>query len=291
MDFDPSLIPAEKLRANLAETPQVDGATLKGRIADLVRADSKERKVPTQEHAILELAPDLSREQLGEILNQIANDAAFADIKAVVAPSGRFYLFSEASLSRNEAAEHGYVEEAKLAIVEKIRKDSQYVALTAAAELDQFFPAPEPEKRAALLAEIGTDQRFRDIQTLTGVNGEVHFHSDRYLSDNYGKIMKRAKANDAGLAIAELVRDRSRIMPAPTKLALFNDAVFMLSPAQIEAFVEGLSRPDAVPEYADIKKLVHPTTGAVYLYSDKWLNGDAAFRVMDWDEVGAAQNP
>ncbi|HTP52167.1 MAG TPA: hypothetical protein VMK42_15840 [Anaeromyxobacteraceae bacterium] len=287
--FDPSLPSAETIRAVPADVPELGAPEMKALIAGQVRSDSAERKAPTQEHAVQGLLPDLPRERLGELLAEMAAEATFGDIKAIVAPSGRVYLFSEPNLARAQAMERCLLEEAKIAIVERIRKDSQLVALTGLPDLERLFPSPEPEKRSALLAEIQADERFRDIQSMSGPGGERYFHSDTHLSSNYGRIMVRAKANNPGQAIAELVRDRSRAMPAPTKVSLFNDRVFGIAPAQIEAFLEGLAKP--APEFSDIKKLVHPTTGAVYLYSDRWLLEAAAFRVMDWDEVGAAQNP
>ena len=287
--FDPTQSPVERIRANPAETPQVDPSELKARIAAQVRADSKERKSPTPEHSVLAIAADIERERLSELLGEMASDPAFGDIKAVVAPSGRIYLFSEPDLGRNDAAEKCFVEEAKISIVERIRKDSLLVALTPFSDLVELFPWPEPEKRLAFLAELREDERFRDIQLITGSNGDVFLHSDLHVSSNYGKIMMRAKVNDDDLAIAEFVRDRSRIVPAPTKLTVFNDWAFGLTPARVQAFVDKLGEPTA--EFADIKKLVHPTTGAVYLYSEKWIHELTAYRVMDWDEVGAARNP
>jgi len=289
--FDPSLMPTEKVRASPADDPAVGPAELKARLAAQVRADSTVRGAPTPEHAVLAAVSPCSRDELRELLEDLAGDPAYADVKAIVVPSGRFYLFSEPSLERNAAAQRCAREEAKIAIVERIRKDSQYTALTPMSDLDGLFPSPEPEQRALLIEELRGDERFRDIQVLAGPGGELHFHSDTHLSGNYGKIMMRAKGDDPALAIAELVRDRSRDMPAPTKVTLFRDRVFGLREEQIGAFVEGLGRPEAAPEYADIKKLVHPSTGAVYLYSDRWLLEQAAFRVMDWDEVGASQNP
>jgi hypothetical protein len=70
---------------------------------------------------------------------------------------------------------------------------------------------------------------------------------------------------------------------------LFQERVFGLSPEQVEQFMEKLQEPRG--EYADIKKIVHPVTGAVYLYSDKYMHELTAYRIMDWEEVGAAQNP
>jgi hypothetical protein len=291
LNFDPSCLPAEKLRTNPAETPEPAPAEVKARIAGQVRADSRERAAPTPEHVIQQLFPELAVQRVSELLAEMAAEPAYADVKAVVAPTGRVYLFSEVHLAREAAAERCLVEEAKLEMVDKIRKDSLFIALTPLADLDRYFPSPDPGRRAALLAELRADERFQDIQTLAGPGDELHFHSDRHLSCNYGRIMMRAKANDPGLAIAELVRDRSRVMPAPTNVTLFRDRVFAISAAQLGAFVEGLARPEAAPQYADIKRLVHPETGAVYLYSEKWLaEGDAA-RMMDWEEVGAARNP
>ena len=291
LNFDPSSVPAEKLRTNQSEAPEPAPAELKARIAGQVRADSRERAAPTPEHVLQRLLPEVTGQRVGELLAEMAAEPAYADVKAVVAPTGRVYLFSEAHLGRDVAAERGLVEEAKLEMVDKIRKDSLFIALTPLADLDRYFPSQEPERRAALLAELRADERFQDIQVLAGPGDELHFHSDRHLSCNYGKIMMRAKANDPGLAIAELVRDRSRVMPAPTNVTLFRDRVFAISAAQLGAFLEGLARPEAAPQFADVRRLVHPETGAVYLYSEKWLAEADAFRMMDWEEVGAAKNP
>jgi hypothetical protein len=291
MQFDPTLSPPDKLRANPSETPEIDPAAVKARLAALVRADSSERRAPTQEHSVQELAPGLPAERWSELLAEMAAEPAYADIKAVVTPSGRVYLFSEPRLNRNDAAERCFVEEAKIAIAEKIRSDSQYVVLTPMADLERLLPWPEPERRAALVAELRADPRFEDIQAVTGPGGELHLHSDRYVSSSYGRIMTGARANDPARAISEFVRDRSRDIPAPTKITVFRDQVFAISSAQLASFVEGLDRPEGGGEHADIKKLVHPATGAVYLYSDRWLVEAAAVRIMDWEEVGSARNP
>ncbi len=291
MTFDPSFAPSEKLNVATGEAPALDPAALKRRIAELVRTRSADGHTPAQEHEVEALDEDLAPERRSALLAEMAVEPEYADIKAVVAPSGRVYLFSEPRLDRNAAVARSRVEESKLAIVAKIRADSLYVALTPMSDLDPLFHSADPAEREALLAELRADPRFQDVQTLSGADGEAWFHSDTHLSGNYGRIMLRAKAGDPGLAIAELVRDRSRVMPAPTSLKVFEDRVFELSREQIDGFVAGLGRPDAAPEYADIKRLVHPETGAVYLYSDKWMLEVDAFRVMDWDEVGAARNP
>jgi hypothetical protein len=278
----------DKLRVEAPEPPPPDKPLLKVRIAERVRSDSGQRSRLTLEHEILDLTPELEKDELRALLAEMATEGSFGDIKAVVAPSGRVYLFSEKHLIAVEAAEKGRVEEARLAVVEKIRADSSRIALTPAADLDPLFPFAEPERRAELLAEIMADDRFADIQSVTGPRGEVYYHSDRFVSGNYGAIMMRAKAKDPCWAIAELVRDRSRIMPAPSKVTLFKAAVFEIDPAELDSLVgELLQR----PEHADVKRLVHRETGAVYLYSDRYLDERRAYDIMDWEEVGALRNP
>jgi hypothetical protein len=291
MPFDPAFTPTEKLNVAAGEAPALDPAELKRRIAALVRAASAERRTPAQEHEVAALDEELPPARRSALLAEMAEDPAYADIKAVVAPSGRVYLFSEPALDRNAAVARSRVEESKLAIVEKIRGDSLYVALTPLADLGPLFHSADPAERAALLAELQADPRFQDIQQLAGADGEPWFHSDTHLSGNYGRIMLRARAGDPALSIAELVRDRSRVMPAPTRVTVFQDRVFELSREQLDAFVDGLGKPGADPGYADIRRLVHPETGAVYLYSDRWMLEVDAVRVMDWEEVGQARNP
>jgi D-alanine-D-alanine ligase-like ATP-grasp enzyme len=55
----------------------------------------------------------------------------------------------------------------------------------------------------------------------------------------------------------------------------------------METVVENLLRQ---PEYQDIKKIV-ATTGAIYLYSDKYLDPGAAQWQVQWEEVERHNNP
>lgn len=279
---------AEKLHVVVAEdAPPPDLEALKLRVAERVRTDSQRGRL-TAEREVAALVPELGRRELSALVTSMAEDGRHADVKAVVAASGRVYLFSERHLIAVEAAELGRIEEAKLAIVERIRADSSRITLTAAADLEPLFPYPEPERRAALLEEIRTDERFQDVQVVAGPNGEVFYHSDRFVSGNYGAIMMRARQSDPCFSIAELVRDRSRIMPAPTRIDVFHDPVFQVDTSRLEDFVAELLKRDG---YADVKRLVHPRTRAVYLYSERYLDEGRAREIMDWEEVGALRNP
>ena len=46
-----------------------------------------------------------------------------------------------------------------------------------------------------------------------------------------------------------------------------------------------------VRQVGDIKKMVHPVTGGVYLYSGRFMTEDVAWAMMDWEEVGRDANP
>ena len=287
-EFDPTAPVEEKLQAEPAPAPPPEPPSLEARIAGLIRANAAERAAVTAEWEIRKLAPRLRRQELSAALARMSAEPLYADVKAVVAPSGRLYLFSEPSLAAAAAQEKARFEEAKELIAEKVRRDSQQPQLTPAADLEPLFPSAVPEERAALLAALSADERFKDIQSLAGAPGELYYHSDTFLSGAYGKIMMRARAKDPALAIAELVRERARNLPRPTKITIFEDPVFGFEAAGIEAHVEAtLGR----AEYADVKRMVHPATGAIYLFSDRFLDPQQAWMLMDWDEVGAAQNP
>jgi len=278
----------DKLRVVADDPPPLDLGQLKARIAEKIRADSRDLRRLTPEKAILALVPELDPRELRALVSEMASEGAYADVKAVVAASGRIYLFSEKHLIAVEAAELGRIEEARFAIVERIRSDSSRIVLTTGADLEPLFPFPEPERRAALLAEIRADERFQDIQVVSGPGGEVYYHSDRYVSGNYGAIMMRARTGNPCWSIAELVRDRSRIMPSPTKLTVFDDPVFLLAPGKLASLVEELLTREG---FEDVKRIVHPKTRAVYLYSTRYLDERRAFDIMDWEEVGLLKNP
>ncbi|MFT3914989.1 MAG: hypothetical protein QM704_12995 [Anaeromyxobacteraceae bacterium] len=286
--FDPTRpAPPEKLQAVPQDVPDARPAALKATIAAHVREASRAGRIAT-EQSVRALAPELSQQRLSELLAEMAGEGAYGDVKAVVAPSGRVYLFSETTLIAVEAQQKAGVEEAKIAIAEKIRADSRMLLLTPAAALEPLFPFEGEAQRAGLLEEVKADPRFKDLQAVTGPKGEVYWHSDAYISGNYGKIMMRSRTADFGWAIAEFVRDRSMIQPAPTRISVFKESVFGIDFRKIEDLVLELL---AKPEYADVKKLVQRETGAVYLYSERHLTEQQATHLMDWEEVEKARNP
>ncbi len=103
------------------------------------------------------------------------------------------------------------------------------------------------------------------------------------------KIVERVKSDfqDLCATIAETVRDASRTYPRPTNCKLFQEKAFGINPDELANIIaEVMQR----PEFMDIRRIVHPS-GAVYLYSSKFLDQFQAWYIMDWEEVGSRHNP
>ncbi|HEX7573374.1 MAG TPA: hypothetical protein VF514_09785 [Bacteroidota bacterium] len=289
--FDPTIPTVEKVlvepTAEAAGKDQVE--EIKARIAGKIREEAKEHAAMTLSDTVFALVPDSRQGSITAILEEMAAEDAYGDIKAVPTPSGRFYFFSKTFIPVDEAFAKSLVEEVKDRMAEKVRGDSRdRVALTPADALFALTPEKEQDQIADLLNEMQTEARFADIKKVTASNGEGYFHSEIYLSGNYAKILLRAAANDPCAAIAETVRDDSRIYPRPTNSQLFKEKAFGIDPDELEVHIaETLGK----PEFIDIKKMVHPSTGVVYLYSSQYLGGDQAWNIMDWEEVGRANNP
>jgi len=108
------------------------------------------------------------------------------------------------------------------------------------------------------------------------------------MSDYYALQLARVAAKDACALIAETVRDESRTYPRPTCVLLFVERLFGVNEADLEEVVrKTLER----PEFSDIKAMIHPVTGGVYLYSNRYLDGERAFMMMDYEEVIKPNNP
>jgi hypothetical protein len=108
------------------------------------------------------------------------------------------------------------------------------------------------------------------------------------MSDYYALQLARVEAKDSCALIAETVRDESRTYPRPTCVMLFLEKIFGVDEADLESVVrQTLER----PEFSDIKAMIHPVTGAVYLYSNKYMDGERAFMMMDYEEVIRPANP
>lgn len=262
---------------------------IQARIAEKVRADSGERSAMTQADTLFALVPGSRKGAITAILDEMASDPRYADVKALPTASGMVFFFSMNHITPDEAIAKSRGEERKVMIAEKVREDSRdRAALTPPADLRALFPEQDPEGIDALLADMRMDARYADVATVTASTGETFFYSGLHMSGYYALVLSRVAAKNPCATIAAMVRDESRIYPRPTCVQLFLEKPFGLPPCELKAVVDAtLSK----PEFGDLKMIVHPATGGVYLYSDRYMNFDSASRIMDWQEVGKDANP
>jgi hypothetical protein len=271
---------------NIAE-PTVE--EIKARIAEKVRADSGERAAVTPSDVVFALVPGSQPDRITAILEEMAADARYADIKAVTTASGMVFFLSKTHFETEEAIAKSRLEEVKFLFAEKVRADSRNdVALTSASDLLSLAPETEREGVAAILEEMRTDERYADIKPVTSPAGDVYYHSDRHMSGYYALVLGRVAAKDPVATVAAMVRDESRIYPRPTCIELFMDPLFKIPPSDLKAVFDVMVQK---PDYSDIKLMVHPETGGVYAYSSQYLSGDVAYQMMHWVEVVKPANP
>ncbi len=282
---------AEEMKAK-AEEIKAKAEAIKAGIAQKVRGDSQERSALTPEDVIAGLDDDLryGRTAISAILTEMAAEDGYKDIKAITTATGLVFVYSDTYITADDAAAKGLVEEAKSMLASAIRADSRdNVKLTPINALYALAPDADPTITDALLKGMRSEARFADIKTVTASNGDVYFHSDNYLVDSYAVTLLMAMAGDHCATIAGTVREESNIYPRTTNVAIFREQrVYGIPPNDLEVIIaDTLGK----PEYVDIKKIVHPSTGAVHLYSDRYIAEDRAWAMMDWEEVGRANNP
>jgi hypothetical protein len=262
---------------------------IRARIAEKVREDGEAREAVTPFEVVLALVPASQQDRITAILEGMAADDEYADIKAVTTASGMVFFVSKTHIGTEDAFAKSRMEEVKFLLAEKVRADSRDDAkLTSAADLLSLVPEMERDGISAVLDALHTDGRYADIKAVTSPNGETYYHSDRHMSGYYAVVLGRVAAKDHCATIAAMVRDESRIYPRPTCIEFFTEPVFGIPPSELKSVFDAMLRN---PEYGDIKLIVHPETGAVYAYSSKYLDGEGAFKMMHWEEVVKDANP
>ncbi|MEI7670962.1 MAG: hypothetical protein WCK00_02495 [Deltaproteobacteria bacterium] len=282
---------AEEMQAR-ADEIKARAEEIKARIAEKVRKDSRECSTLTPEDVIAGVDDDLrnGKTTLSAVLADMATEDGFKDIKIITTATGLIFVYSDTHITAEDAAAKSLVEEAKIMLARAIRADSRdNVKLTPIGALYAMAPDADPAIVDTLLKEMRTDARFADIQIVTASNGDVYFHSDNYLVGNYAVTLLMAMAGDHCVTIVETVREESRIYPRTTNAAIFHEQqVYGVPPGDLEAVITDILQRS---EFADIKRIVHPSTRAVHLYSDRYITEGSAWAMMDWEEVGRANNP
>ncbi len=281
----------EEAEAQAAEI-KAKAEALKVRIAETVRRESQERSALTPEEVIADLDTDFryGRVSVRAVLAEMATEDSYQDIKVITTATGLIFIYSDTYIASDDAAAKSLVEEAKSILAAAIRADSRdNVALTPLAALYALAPDTDRVIIDALLRGMQEEARFADIKTVKASNGDIYFHSEKYLVGNYAVTLLMAMAGDHFATIAETVREESRIYPRTTNIAIFREQqVYGIPPLDLEAIIAEMLRK---PECADIRRIVHPSTGAVHLYSNRFISEDRAWAMMDWEEVGRAENP
>jgi len=137
------------------------------------------------------------------------------------------------------------------------------------------------EEQEDLAQQLLADEGCSDLRCLRGSSGLLCLYSRDFISDGYARILLRAEDGNPYETIAATVREESEIYPRPTPLAIFREPTFGLQPDRVEQLVEEMLQ---LEQYRDIKTIV-ATTGARYLYSERYLDGEWARSLVEWEEV------
>jgi hypothetical protein len=284
VEFEETGAEAEAIKAKAEE--------IKAGIAEKVREESRERTALTPEIIIAGLDNDLryGRIDIRAILAEMGSEEQYRDIKAITTTTGMLFAYSDTYITPDNAAAKSVVEEAKLLLAGAIRADSlEKALLTPVSDIYAMAPDTEPAIIDVLLRGMQTEERFADIKKVAAANGDVYYHSDNYLVDSYAVTLLMSMAGNHCATIAETVREESRTYPRTTNVAIFGaQGVYNIPADDLDAIILETVRK---PEYSDIKRIVHPSTGAVHLYSDRYIEEARAWAMMDWEEVGRANNP
>lgn len=279
--------PADKEASQKPAEPTV--AEIKAKIAETVRTNAEKHSRVTPADIVFALVPGSRPEDKTAILEEMAADDGYADIKAVTTASGGAFFFSLTYFDVDQATSKSRIEETKVAIAEKVRGDSKNaVKLTPVGDLHVPIPGMERDEIAVVLEEMQADPTYADVKSITASTGDLFFYSNRHMSDYYALLLGRVAAKDPCATIAATVRDESRIYPRPTCVQLFTEKLFGIAPCDLKPIVDEML---LKPEYVDIKMMVHPETGGVYLYSSQSLDERTAWAEMHYQEVVVPANP
>lgn len=257
-------------------------AEVMAKLAHTVRSNSKKHGSLTAGEMLTLLAKDLPESIHKAVRARMPNDAAYRDIKTIMTSSRQTFFYSLAHMSATDAEAKGRIEEMKHIIAEKIRRDSRVtISLTPLNAIYALWPEMRTVKICSIMNEMQAQECYRDVKTVSACSGALYLYSDRHITDKYAVLLARTAVNDTCTAIAHTVREESRIYPRPINITAFTSQVFGIPPASLEpCIVRVLNH----PEFTDIRKLIHPETHAVYLYSKQYMKEDHAFSVMKWME-------
>lgn len=255
---------------------------VKTKLAHTVRSNSRRHRTLTPGQIVKMLAREFPPDFHQTLLDQMAQEKGFRDIKSLLTPSGQLFLYSIDFMSPGEAEAKVHFEEMKHVLAERIRRDSRVTTtLTPLGALYDLWPELEKVQVCSVLNQMQNQPGYQDLKTVSAGSGELYLYSELHVSGKYAAMLARCAVNDSCETIAHTVREESKIHPRPTNVSIFNSHVFGIPPSSLgHCIVRVLNK----PEYADIRKLVHPESEAVYLYSNLYLSEEQASSMMRWLE-------
>jgi hypothetical protein len=260
-------------------------SSVRNAIALRVRSDSGDKARLTCGPAVSTLVRQATDDP--SFATDFAGIEGFEDIKAIAGASGDVYLYSDRYLSRQEAQNLLRAEETRAQVVRRVRSDSAgKQRLTPLGDL-KMIPGAEPGKIEDHLQPLLDDERYKDVKLVSNSRGGSYLYSEDHMTATYATVLARAEANDPLGTIAATVREDSRIYPRPTSLGTFSAPIFNIDVRELTRYAEEVA---SRPEYADIK-IARASNGAIYLYSEQFLNSDWARSTVEWEEVGKYENP
>jgi hypothetical protein len=143
------------------------------------------------------------------------------------------------------------------------------------------------ERQEELVAELQADETCQDIKVLRTSAGAFFLYSGQHMTDAYARILLRVEDGNPYEQIAVPVREHSKIYPRATSLEELKDSAYGLDPERLRGLVDEMLQ---MEQYSDIK-LITASTGALYLYSERYLTAPHAESLVHWEEVERHENP
>ncbi len=234
-----------------------------------VRENSQLGKPAGVESVRENTVPTPSSDEVQACLADILKDEQCKDIQQLSAYTGALYLYSDTSLSKEEAEKVARIEEFHLKVLKRIREDSKYKSkLTRAETLKTLVPDIQPGELETACAEVTS--AYHDIHSLVAKTGVVYLFSEEHMTAEYAQILLRVEAKDPCFLIAEMVREESRVYPRPTNVELFKYGLFDIDLDRLDEHIA-----QTLEQYHDIKLFRIPD-GPTFLYSDQYLTENDA---------------
>jgi hypothetical protein len=171
-------------------------------------------------------------------------------------------------------------------LYEIIAENSREIKLTKRSDFLEEPASLQEEEVEEKINELMDVKDYQDIIRIKGKKDDYLF-SEEYIDKNYGEILIKLEDNDLLTLMVDTVRRESKIYPRPTDIRLFKKAPFNFTADTLEKVKGELQKHE---EFQDIKEQ-KASNGAVYLYSDKFLQHKQAKSLTEWVEVLQRQMP